>query len=61
MKTLRKNEEVKGKIVTFKTFREQLLEEMNKTFPEEYQQYMDARQDESKNSQNGIQFKTEKN
>ncbi len=61
MKTLRKNEEVKGKIVTFKTFREQLLDEMNKTFPEEYQQYMDAKQNENKNSQNGTQFKTEKN
>jgi len=61
MKTLRKNEEVKGKIVTFKTFREQLLDEMNKTFPEEYQQYMEARRNENKNPQNGLQFKNEKN
>jgi hypothetical protein len=50
MKTLRKNEEVKGKIVTFKTFREQLLDEMKSTFPEEYQQYIDARQNENKTS-----------
>lgn len=40
MKTLKKNEEVKGKIVTLKTFREQLLEEMSKNFPEEYESYV---------------------
>ena len=41
---MRKNEEIKGKIVTFKTFRELLLEEMNKDFPEEYESYMKIRQ-----------------
>lgn len=40
MKTLKKNEEVKGKIVTFKTFREMLLDEMSKHFPEEYESYI---------------------
>lgn len=39
MKTLKKNEEVKGKIVTFKTFRELLLDEMSRNFPEEHEAY----------------------
>lgn len=30
--------------MTFKTFRELLLEEMNKDFPEEYESYMKIRQ-----------------
>lgn len=44
LKTLRKNEEIKGKIVTFKTFRELLLDELNKNFPEEYDAYIKNRQ-----------------
>ena len=39
MKTLEKNEEIKGKTVTFKTFREELLDELKKNFPEEYDAY----------------------
>ena len=39
MKTLKKNEEIKGKIVTFKTFRDLLLEEMKKNFPEQFESY----------------------
>ena len=44
MQTLKKNEEVKGKIDTFKSFRESLLDEMGKTFPEEFKAYMKVRQ-----------------
>lgn len=33
--------------MTFKTFRELLLEEMNKDFPEEYESYMKIRQSDS--------------
>lgn len=47
MKTLKKNEEIKGKIVTFKTFRDLLLEELNKSFPEEYDAYVKIRQAEA--------------
>lgn len=47
MKTLVKNEEIKGKIVTFKTFRELLLEELGKSFPEEYDAYMKLRASEN--------------
>lgn len=43
MKTLRKNEEIKGKIVTFNSFRELLLEEFNKNFPEEFCDYAKIR------------------
>jgi len=32
LKTLRKNEEIKGKIVTFKTFRDTILDEKEKVF-----------------------------
>jgi hypothetical protein len=52
MKTLKKNEEIKGKIVTFKTFREQLLEELNKSFPDEYKEYAKIREEESKEQMN---------
>ena len=48
MKTLKKNEEIKGKIVTFKSFREQLLEDFSKSFPEEYQEYSRIREQEIK-------------
>ena len=44
MKTLKKNEEIKGKIVTFSSFREMLLGELNKNFPEEYEDYVKIRQ-----------------
>jgi hypothetical protein len=43
MKTLKKNEEIKGKIVTFNSFRELLLDEFNKNFPEEYNDYVKIR------------------
>jgi mediator of RNA polymerase II transcription subunit 10 len=43
MKTLQKNEEVKGKIDTFKKFRELLLDEIGKNFPEEYESYTKIR------------------
>jgi mediator of RNA polymerase II transcription subunit 10 len=43
MKTLHKNEEVKGKIDTFKKFREHLLDEIGKNFPEEYESYTKIR------------------
>ena len=43
MKTLKKNEEIKGKIVTFNSFRELLLEEFNKNFPEEFSDYAKIR------------------
>lgn len=46
MKTLKKNEEIKGKIVTFSSFREMLLGELNKNFPEEYEDYVKIRQPE---------------
>ena len=57
LKTLRKNEEIKGKIVTFKTFRELLLEELNKNFPEEYDAYMKNRQVNT--ASNNMQLDTE--
>ena len=44
MKTLKKNEEIKGKIVTFSSFRELLLGELNKNFPTEYDEYVKIRQ-----------------
>ncbi|CAF0741125.1 unnamed protein product [Brachionus calyciflorus] len=47
MKTLKKNEEIKGKIVTIKTFRDLLLEELNKNFPEDYDAYVKIRQAEA--------------
>lgn len=47
MKTLKKNEEIKGKIVTLKTFRDLLLEELNKNFPEDYDAYVRIRQAEA--------------
>ncbi len=43
MKTLKKNEEIKGKIVTFNSFRELLLNEFNKNFPNEYEDYVKIR------------------
>ena len=46
MKTLKKNEEIKGKIVTFKAFRELLLGELNKNFPDEYEAYTKFRENE---------------
>ncbi len=45
MKTLKKNEEIKGKIVTFNSFREMLLSEFNKNFPDEYEDYVKLRAD----------------
>lgn len=51
MKTLKKNEEIKGKIVTFKTFREQLLSEMSKSFPDEYKEYTRIREEEKRDQQ----------
>ena len=51
MKTLKKNEEIKGKIVTFKTFREQLLSEMSKSFPDEYKEYTRIRDEEKREQQ----------
>ena len=48
LKTLKKNEEIKGKIVTFKTFREQLLYELSRNFPDEYKEYTKLREEESK-------------
>lgn len=59
LKTLRKNEEIKGKIVTFKTFRELLLEELNKNFPEEYDAYMKNRQTDTTTANNNMQLDTE--
>ena len=47
MKTLKKNEEIKGKIVTLKTFRDLLLEELNRNFPEDYDAYVKIRQAEA--------------
>lgn len=43
MKTLKKNEEIRGKIVTFNSFRELLLEEFNKNFPEDFCDYAKIR------------------
>ena len=51
MKTLKKNEEIKGKIVTFSSFRELLLDELNKNFPEEYQNYNKIRQPDIQTNQ----------
>ena len=59
LKTLRKNEEIKGKIVTFKTFRELLLEELNKNFPEEYDAYMKNRQPDTTSVSNNMQPDTD--
>lgn len=42
-KTLEKNEEIKGKIVTFNTFRNQLLIELEKNFPNECDLYIKIR------------------
>jgi hypothetical protein len=42
---LKKNEEIKGKIVTFGSFRDLLLEELEKSFPTEYQTYRQFRQE----------------
>ena len=39
MKSLKKNEEVKGKIDTFNSFRDQLMTEFSKAFPEEMVMY----------------------
>ena len=51
LKTLKKNEEIKGKIVTFKTFRDQLIDELGKNFPDEYKEYSRIREEESKERQ----------
>ena len=48
LQTLKKNEEIKGKIVTFKTFREQLLDDLSRSFPDEYKEYTKLREEESK-------------
>jgi hypothetical protein len=45
---LKKNEEIKGKIVTFKTFREQLIDDLSRSFPDEYKEYTKLREEESK-------------
>jgi hypothetical protein len=39
MKTLKKNEEIKGKIVAFNSFHDSLLNELEKNFPDEFQAY----------------------
>jgi mediator of RNA polymerase II transcription subunit 10 len=43
MKTLKKNEEVKGKIEIFDDFRSTLLNELGKTFPDEFGVYQTLR------------------
>ena len=59
LKTLRKNEEIKGKIVTFKTFRDTILDELNKNFPEEYDVYMKTRQSESSDAVSSMVLDTD--
>ena len=49
--TLKKNEEIKGKIDTFKQFREILLDELNKNFPEEHDAYMKIKQADEQQQQ----------
>ncbi len=44
MKTLKKNEEIKGKIVTFNNFHDSLLSELEKNFPDEFQSYRKLRE-----------------
>ena len=45
IETLKKNEEIKGKIVTFGNFHDMLLEELEKNFPKDYQIYRKYRQE----------------
>jgi hypothetical protein len=59
LKTLRKNEEIKGKIVTFKTFRDTILDELNKNFPEEYDAYMKTRQSETNDAVSNMVLDTD--
>jgi mediator of RNA polymerase II transcription subunit 10 len=40
IKTLKKNEEVKGKIVAFDSFRSKLIDELKVKFPHEYEAYV---------------------
>ena len=49
--TLKKNEEIKGKIDTFKQFRELLLDELNKNFPEEHEAYVKIKQADEQQQQ----------
>ncbi len=57
--TLKKNEEIKGKIDEFKQFRELLLSELNNSFPEEHDAYVKIKQAEEQNEreQNEIEAK----
>ena len=47
--TLKKNEEIKGKIDGFKQFRDLLLDELNKNFPDEHDAYIKIKQAEEQN------------
>jgi hypothetical protein len=51
IKTLEKNEEIKGKIVTFNTFRKQLIMELEKNFPNEYDSYIKLHKPENQNKE----------
>ncbi len=43
LKTLKKNEEVKGKIEAFNSLHDSLLEELEKSFPHEFHAYRKPR------------------
>jgi mediator of RNA polymerase II transcription subunit 10 len=51
IKTLKKNEEVKGKIVAFDSFRNKLIDELKLKFPNEYETYVKSKDIEKKTSE----------
>lgn len=51
IEALKKNEEIKGKIVTFGSFRDLLLNELEKEFQNEFKEYRKYRENESKSNE----------